>query len=59
MRRYVSFGGNVAQHATFPPKKDGIFRPAGGEMLLRVSDRVTPINDTRYAVVHQTGRFTR
>jgi len=30
--------------------KHGLFRPAGGEMTVQVSNRVTPVNDTTYAV---------
>jgi hypothetical protein len=40
---FFFFTKNVAQSATFFVKKHGIFRPAGGEICFRVSDRVTRV----------------
>jgi len=37
--------------------KNGIFRPAGGEISFRVCDRVSRINYTSYAVRIQMGRL--
>jgi hypothetical protein len=33
-------------------KKNGIFRPAGGEMLCRVSERVTCVNNRSVRYQH-------
>jgi len=59
MVRFLSFSQNICTECKCFVKKKGIFRPAGGDMLCQVSNHITRVNDTSYAVVHQTGRFTR
>jgi len=38
-------------------KKNGLFRPAGGEITFQVSDGVSPVINTSYAVGMQTERY--
>ncbi len=38
-------------------KKNGLFRPAGGEITFQVSDRVTPVNQMKGRVAWMNSRL--
>jgi len=56
---FFVFLQKICTKCKFFARKDGIFRPAGGDISFRGRDRVTRVNHRTYAVPIQTGRLTR